>query len=64
MRDISVYEGADYDPTSESGGDGEGVEYTNWDKKSLTMCKCDLGFFGPDCSMGKTAFPCSHEQLI
>ena len=47
IRDLSVYEGPDAD------GDGLGVEYTNWDEKSSTLCNCDAGLFGPDCSLGK-----------
>eukprot|EP00602_Paraphysomonas_sp_CaronLab_P001970 CAMPEP_0185021030 /NCGR_PEP_ID=MMETSP1103-20130426/3691_1 /TAXON_ID=36769 /ORGANISM="Paraphysomonas bandaiensis, Strain Caron Lab Isolate" /LENGTH=622 /DNA_ID=CAMNT_0027552303 /DNA_START=60 /DNA_END=1924 /DNA_ORIENTATION=+ len=50
IRDISVFEGVDYDSSVDSAGDGLGVEYTNWDKLSLTVCNCDYGYFGPDCS--------------
>ena len=42
-RDIA-YEG-------QAGGDGKGPVYANWDADSTTMCVCDTGFTGPDCSM-------------
>jgi hypothetical protein len=52
MRDLSVFDGPDYDPTVTFVGDGAGVEYTNWDKYSIQVCRCDSGFFGSDCSQG------------
>jgi len=51
MADMSLYHGKDYDPTSVSSGDGFGAVYTNWEKNSMMTCKCDYGFFGPDCSL-------------
>ena len=50
MQDISLTQGADYDHSIALAGDGIGVQYTNWDNSSLVMCRCDYGFFGPDCS--------------
>ena len=50
IRDIGLYEGADYDTATGTGGDGLGPAYANWDSDSVTMCNCDAGFFGPDCS--------------
>jgi len=29
---------------------GPNIAYTNWDSISTTMCVCDFGFTGPDCS--------------
>ena len=52
IRDVSVYEGKDYDAQVSSAGDGLGVEYNNWDARSVTLCDCDDGYFGPDCSLG------------
>lgn len=52
IRDASVYEGKDYDSQVASSGDGLGVEYSNWDARSVTLCDCDDGYFGPDCSLG------------
>ncbi|GMH52097.1 hypothetical protein TrRE_jg12444, partial [Triparma retinervis] len=40
-RDLSV---------AYSSGDGKGPQYNNWDHSSTTMCVCDIGFTGPDCS--------------
>lgn len=50
IRDLSVFEGPDYDHAVTNYGDGLGVEYNQWDKYSVTACKCDQGFAGPDCS--------------
>ena len=33
------------------GGDGRGPAYTNWDGHVTTLCACDTGFFGADCSL-------------
>ena len=43
-RDLSV---------AYSSGDGKGPLYNNWDHSSTTMCVCDIGFTGPDCSTSK-----------
>ena len=29
---------------------GQNIAYTNWDGISSTMCVCDSGYSGPDCS--------------
>jgi len=51
IRDLSVYDGLDYDSTVSGAGDGVGSEYVYWDKQSLMMCNCDNGYTGPDCSL-------------
>lgn len=53
MRDLALYYGRDYDPAVLSAGDGFGPVYTNWESAGMLTCKCDYGFFGPDCSLGK-----------
>jgi hypothetical protein len=42
--------GRDYNVALTANGDGHGPLYGNWDKDSTTMCVCDTGFTGPDCS--------------
>eukprot|EP01041_Mallomonas_annulata_P011813 gene11813-24749_t len=56
LNDISVFEGPDYDAAIQTSGDGQGVQYTGWDRKSITMCNCDDGYFGPDCSLSELKF--------
>lgn len=56
IGDVSLYDGPDYDPTYQFGGDGFGPQYLNWDKNSIQLCECDQGFFGADCSLGKNHF--------
>lgn len=35
----------------QSGGSkGVGPDYDGWDADSVTMCNCDPGYFGADCS--------------
>lgn len=52
IADVSLFYGMDYDTSGTvTGGDGVGVVYTNWDKDSITMCECDGGYFGADCSL-------------
>ena len=55
MLDMTLYEGIDYDSSQNkyigNAGDGLGTIYTNWDNSSLVMCACDMGYFGPDCSL-------------
>jgi hypothetical protein len=38
-------------PRPGTGGDGVGPDYANWDGDHVTVCNCDWGFFGPDCSL-------------
>lgn len=45
-----MFEGPDYDHATTNWGDGFGVEYNQWDKHSITACKCDKGYSGPDCT--------------
>jgi hypothetical protein len=52
LKDIALFEGPDYDTTRSYYGDGLGYSYSNWEKSALSMCKCDYGFIGPDCSLG------------
>lgn len=53
MADLALYYGHDYDPTALKAGDGLGPVYTNWENAAMLTCKCDYGFFGPDCSISK-----------
>jgi len=53
IRDVSVYNGPDYDNSYGStifAGDGKGTEYTSWDKYTMMVCNCDNSYFGADCS--------------
>jgi len=52
IKDLSLFDGPDYDNAVQFAGDGVGLEYTNWDKNSITICNCDISYFGPDCSLG------------
>lgn len=64
IQDVGVMYGLDYVQPG-PGGDGVGPTYTNWDKSSITVCNCDAGFFGPDCSRimcPKTDDPVSINQ--
>ena len=64
IEDLSKMYGLDYLQPG-SGGDGVGPDYTNWDRASITVCNCDAGFFGPDCSRimcPKTDDPVSINQ--
>ena len=54
IGDVSLYDGPDYDSTIQFAGDGFGPLYSNWDKNSVQLCECDPGFFGADCSLGKS----------
>jgi hypothetical protein len=50
LQDMASFYGQDYDPYQFSAGDGYGPSYSLWDKAAGTLCNCDYGFFGPDCS--------------
>ena len=50
MKDMSIFYAPDYDSTALSAGDGHGPIYANWDAEAITMCRCEYGFFGSDCS--------------
>jgi len=50
MADMASFYGQDYDPAVKTAGDGFGPTYSNWDKSAGTLCNCDWGYFGPDCS--------------
>ena len=52
INDISVFNGPPYDPSISYSGNGRGSTYNNWDKSSVTICDCGLGYFGADCSLG------------
>jgi hypothetical protein len=56
ISEMSLLRGPDYNTAVEYSGDGIGVNYSNWDKDSVTLCNCDTGRFGPDCSLGKHSF--------
>ncbi|CAM9847791.1 unnamed protein product, partial [Chrysoparadoxa australica] len=49
MADLARFYGPDYLQPG-NGGDGVGPTYSNWDADHATMCVCDWGYFGPDCS--------------
>ena len=51
MADMSVLKGPDYLAGVQLSGDGLGIRYENWDAASVTLCDCDAGFFGADCSL-------------
>lgn len=53
MNEMALLKGPDYNHATNNSGDGIGVDYSNWDKGSVTLCNCDLGRFGPDCSLSK-----------
>jgi hypothetical protein len=53
LKDISLYNGPDYDTQTAVRGDGLGYNYNNWDANSIQLCECDAGYFGSDCSLGK-----------
>lgn len=55
MEAASLFEGLDYDITASGSGDGLGVGnlYSYWDKDLISLCVCDIGYFGPDCSLCK-----------
>ena len=59
IGDVSVYSGPDYNSRLQQSGDGLGIPYVNWDKNSIQMCECDSGYFGSDCSLGK-----SQQQYV
>jgi len=50
VKNVGYAYGADTQTTMNQGGDGYGPLYANWDHSSTTMCVCDHGFTGPDCS--------------
>lgn len=54
IGDLSYHYGIDYDLSKNFSGDGQGLIYLNWEKDAIHMCKCDYGYFGPDCSQGNT----------
>eukprot|EP00501_MAST-03F_sp_TOSAG23-6_P000318 GSMAST32.ASY1.ANO1.325.1 assembled CDS len=39
-----------YGPQSQLGS-GLGPVYTNWEKNTMGICACDVGYTGPDCSL-------------
>ena len=49
MSRIALLEGIDTDPGT--AGDGDGPSYTAWDADVTYGCRCDYGFFAPDCSL-------------
>lgn len=51
IGDVSYFKGPDYNTQFIFSGDSYGPLYNNWDKEAITMCECDGGFFGSDCSM-------------
>lgn len=53
LADSGVLYGTDYDHSVANGGDGIGPAYNNWDAESISICFCDWGSYGPDCSLSK-----------
>ncbi len=53
LKEISLYYGPDYNPIIYHAGDGKHADYTSWESSIISMCNCDFGFFGPDCSLSK-----------
>ena len=54
LGELSTADGPDYDTARQihhQSGDGQGTPYSLWDKDSMSVCKCDYGYFGPDCSL-------------
>ena len=62
IEDLGKMYGPDY-IHPERGGDGVGPTYGNWDRSSVTVCNCDPGFFGPDCSRIHLLRPRQHPPL-
>jgi hypothetical protein len=52
INEATYFMGSDYDSRKLYGGDGYGPSYSNWDSQSITICECEDGYFGPDCSLG------------
>lgn len=52
IKDVSYFEGPDYNSILYFAGDGFGTTYNEWDKNSVSICECDQGYFGSDCSLG------------
>lgn len=52
IGELAIYKGPDYNTLTEVRGDGFGNPYTFWDKDSTSLCNCDYGYFGADCSQG------------
>lgn len=50
MEDVASFFGQDYDPAVWNYGDGHGPTYAHWDRGARTLCNCNPGYFGPDCS--------------
>lgn len=65
IQNASSSYGIDYDSTVSSSGDGigGGSSYDYWDKDSTSLCVCDIGFFGPDCSLGISHFSL-HNLMV
>ena len=43
LGDLTLYQGINQNIST---------SYSNWDKASITVCNCDDGYFGADCSLG------------
>lgn len=52
LKHAGLFYGPQYN-TPGFGGDGVGPTYSNWDRESVTICNCDPGYFGADCSKSK-----------
>jgi hypothetical protein len=53
IKDFIYYNGLDYNTAVQFAGDGLASNTAYWEKSLITVCQCDYGYFGPDCSQGK-----------
>ena len=51
MEHLGLFYGPQYKARGEA--IGMGPTYQGWDADSVTMCNCDPGYFGADCSRSK-----------
>lgn len=54
LGDITLYQGITQNLST---------SYSNWDKSSITVCNCDDGYFGADCSLGIFNFIFNYVTL-
>ena len=50
VANAGLFYGPWYDVPGGGSRTGQGPAYTGWDKDSTTLCTCDAGYFGADCS--------------
>ena len=54
LGDLTLYQGLNQNLST---------SYSNWDKSSITVCNCDDGYFGADCSLGMLNFIINYIKL-